>query len=51
MHTYEIRLSPKPGTGGGNLTTQVTAVSDMQARQIAQAQYPGHRVEAIRRVA
>jgi prolyl-tRNA synthetase len=50
MHTYEVRLSPKPGNPGGNLTTEVRAYSDTQARTIAESQYPTYRVEAIRRL-
>jgi hypothetical protein len=49
MYTYQIRLSPKPGTPGGNLTTEVRAYSNSEARRVAAAQYPDHRVEAIRR--
>jgi hypothetical protein len=47
MHTYRVRLSPKPGTRTGNLTTEVRANSDSDARRIAESQFPGHRVEAI----
>ena len=53
MHTYQVQLSPKPGTLGtrtGNLSTQVRANSDMEARRVAEAQFPGYRVEAIHRV-
>jgi hypothetical protein len=50
MHTYQVRLAPRPGTSGRNLTTEVRANSDSEARLLAEAQYPGHRVEAIRRV-
>lgn len=50
MYTYQIRLSPKPGTRTGNLTTEVRASSDCEARRIAESQYTGHRVEAVRRV-
>ncbi len=49
MYTYRIRLSPKPGTSGGNLTTEVRANSDSEARRLAEAQYPGYRVEAVAR--
>jgi hypothetical protein len=50
MHTYQIRLSPKPGNPGGNLTTEVRAYSDLEARHLAEAQYPTYRVEAVHRV-
>jgi hypothetical protein len=50
MHTYEIRLAPKPGTAGRNLSTQIRANSDTEARLLAEAQYPGYRCEAIRRI-
>jgi hypothetical protein len=50
MHTYEIRLAPKPGTAGRNLSTQVRANSDTEARLLAEAQYSGYRCEAIRRI-
>ena len=50
MHTYEVRLSPRPGTGGGNITVVIQADSEMEARQIAQAQYQNYRVEGIHRV-
>lgn len=50
MYTYRIRLSPKPGTSGRNLTTEVRANSDTEARQLAEAQYPAYRVEAISRI-
>lgn len=49
MYTYQIRLAPKPGTSGRNLTTEVRANSDTDARLLAEAQYPNHRVEAIHR--
>jgi hypothetical protein len=49
MHTYQVRLAPKPGTSGRNLTTEVRANSDTEARLLADAQYPSHRVEAIHR--
>jgi hypothetical protein len=50
MFTYEVRLSPKPGNPGGNLTTEVRAYCDNQARTLAAAQYPTYRVEMIRRI-
>ena len=50
MHTYEIRLSPKAGTHGQNMTTEVRASSDSEARRVAQSQFPGYYVEAVRRV-
>ena len=50
MYTYKIRLSPKPGSGSGNLTTEVRANSDTDARRLAEAQYPGYRVEFVQRV-
>jgi len=50
MHTYQVRLAPKPGNHGGNLTTEVRASSDSEARRLAEAQYPNYRVEAIHRV-
>ncbi len=50
MSTYQVRLSPKPGTGGWNLTTEVRANSDTEARQLAEGQNPNRRVEAIRRL-
>ncbi len=49
MHTYEVRLSPRPGTGGSNITVVIQAGSDTEARRIADAQYQHHRVEAVRR--
>ena len=45
-----FRLSPKPGTAGRNLTTEIRANSDTEARQLAEAQYPAYRVEAISRI-
>lgn len=50
MHTYQVQLSPKPGTRTGNLSTQIRANSDMEARRLAEAQFAGHRVEAIYRI-
>jgi hypothetical protein len=50
MYTYRIRLSPKPGTVGRNLTTEIRANSDTEARQLAEAQYPAYHVEAIWRI-
>jgi len=50
MFTYTIRLSPKPGGGFGNILTQVRASSETQARHLAEAQYPGYRVEVVQRV-
>lgn len=50
MYSYRIRLSPKPGTAFGNLTTEVRANSGTEARHLAEAQYPGHRVEVVQRV-
>jgi hypothetical protein len=50
MYTYRIRLSPKPGAGTGNLNTEVRANSDTEARRLAEAQYPNHRVEVVQRV-
>ena len=50
MYTYEVRLAPKPGTNGGNLSTQIRANSDSEARLLAAAQYLGYRCEAIRRL-
>ena len=47
MLTYEVRLSPRPGTGGSNITVVIQAGSDMEARRIAEAQYQTHRVEAV----
>ena len=49
MHTYEVRLSPRPGTGSGNITVVIQAGSDMEARRIAEAQFLNYRVEAIHR--
>jgi hypothetical protein len=50
MQTYQVRLAPRPGTNGGNLTTEVRANSEAEARLLAGAQYPGYQVEATRRV-
>lgn len=50
MFTFRIRMSPKPGTHGGNLTTEIRAQSDNDARRLAEAQYPGYRVEAVHRI-
>jgi hypothetical protein len=50
MYTYRIRLAPKPGSRTGNLTTEVRANSDTEARRLAEAQYPSHRVEVVQRV-
>jgi hypothetical protein len=50
MYTYQVRLSPKPGTGGRNLTTEVRANSDTEARLLAESQNPNHRIEAIHRL-
>lgn len=50
MHTYKIRLSPKSGSASGNLTTEVRANSETEARHLAEAQYPRHRVEVVQRV-
>jgi hypothetical protein len=50
MYTFQIRLSPKPGTQTGNLTTEVRASSESEARRIAESMLPRHRLEAVRRV-
>jgi hypothetical protein len=47
MHTYQVRLSPRPGRGGSNITVVIQAGSDTEARRIAEAQCQNHRVEAI----
>ncbi len=39
---------PEARNPGGNLTTEVRACSDTQARSLAAAQYPSYRVEAVR---
>ena len=49
MHTYEVRMSPKPGTGGSNITIVVQTYSDVEARRVAEGQQPNHRVEAVHR--
>jgi len=49
MFTYKVRLAPKTGSASGNLTTEVRAMSDTEARRLAEAQYPNHRVEAVQR--
>ena len=49
MHTYEVRMSPKPGSGGSNITIVVQAHSDTEARRIAEGQQCNHRVEAVHR--
>ena len=50
MYTYRIRLAPKPGAGTGNLTTDVRANSDTEARRLAEAQCPNHQVEVVQKV-
>lgn len=50
MFTFQIRLAPKPGVGTGNLFSEVRANSDTEARRLAEAQYPNHRVEVVQRV-
>lgn len=50
MQTYRVRLSPKAGSTSGNLTTEVRATSETEARRLAEAQYPNHRVEVVQRV-
>jgi hypothetical protein len=49
MHTCEVGLSPRPGTGRSNITVVVQAGLDMEARRITEAQYQNHRVEAVHR--
>ncbi len=49
MHIFEVRMSPKSGTGGSNITITVQAYSDTEARRIAEGQQPNHRVEAVHR--
>ena len=49
MHTFEVRMSPKPGTSGSNITIVVQAYSDTEARQIAAGQQQNHQVEAVHR--
>ncbi len=45
MHTHQVRLAPKPGKHGGNLTTEIRASSDSEASWVAEAQYPNCRVD------
>lgn len=49
MYTFQVRLAPKPGTRTGNLTTEVRATSDSEARRLAESMFPGHRAEMVRR--
>ncbi len=49
MLIYEVRLSPRPGTGGSNITVVIHAGSDVEAKRIAEAQYQNYRVEAVHR--
>jgi hypothetical protein len=44
MHTFQVRLAPKAGVIGGMLTTEIRASSGIQARMLAQSQYPSHTV-------
>ena len=46
MFTYQVRLSPKPGNPGGNITVTVQARSDTEARTIAASQNPTYQVQA-----
>ncbi|MEX2119903.1 MAG: hypothetical protein WD847_09945 [Pirellulales bacterium] len=50
MFTYQVRLSPKPGNPGGNITVTVQARSDTEARTIVVSQNPTYQVQAIHRV-
>lgn len=50
MHTYKVNLTPKPGTNGRNLTTQIVANSDSEAWLLAEAQYPGYSCSGIWRI-
>jgi len=46
MFTFQVRLSPKPGNPGGNITVTVQASSDTEARTIAASQNPTYQVQA-----
>jgi len=48
MHTYSVRLCP--AGGGITFTISVQANSDVEARRIANASYPGHDVRACNMV-
>lgn len=50
MHMYQIRLSPKPGNPGQNITVTIQAGSDSEARRIAASQNPTYDVQAIHRL-
>lgn len=50
MFTFKVRLAPRAGSASGNLTTEVRAMSDTEARRLAEAQYPNHRVEFVQRI-
>ena len=44
MHSYKVTLNP---TGGGSpITVTIQANSDVEARRIANASYPGYTVRA-----
>lgn len=47
MFTYQVRLAPKPGNPGGNITVTVQARSDTEARTIAASQNPTYQVQAV----
>ena len=50
MYTFRIKLAPHFGVAGGVLTTEVRASSPMQARLLAQSQYPNHNVVDVQQV-
>ena len=47
MHTCEVRLSPRFGTGRSTIPVVIQAGSDRKARRIAEAHYQDYRVEAV----
>ena len=49
LHTYLVTLCPKDGTRDGNIRTEVRADGDFWARVVAEARFPGYRIEAVSR--
>lgn len=49
MPQYEVRMG-RPGGGSGTFLVYVHAGSPDQARQSAEAQNPGYKAQAVRRV-
>jgi hypothetical protein len=50
VYTFRVRLAPHFGVAGGVLTTEIRASSGMQARLLAQSQYPNYDVIDVQQV-